>query len=239
MKKSKPASKPKSQKNKATQWLNDIVFIVVVVLLIRAFIVQAYRIPTGSMEDSLLVGDHLFACKFLYGITIPFAQAKLFEFRLPKQKEIVIFRYPFERKDFVKRCIANAGDVVEIKDKKVYVNNKLLTEPYTKFDDPTTYEKLQLDDYSQYQRIWEKAGFMNGGGYIRDNFGPVKVPKDCIFVMGDNRDNSFDSRFWGPLNKKWLLGKSLILYFSWNPKPPLYKIWEKVRWKRIGKIVWY
>lgn len=237
MKQPKPA-KPKKQQSKSIQWLKDIVFIVVVVLLIRTFIVQAYRIPTGSMEDSLLIGDHLFACKFLYGIHIPSTDTRLLKFHDPKYKEIVIFRYPYERKDFVKRCIAVEGDVVEIVNKKVYVNNKLLTEPYTKFEDPAVYEKLKIDQ-SQYQWTWEKTGFMNAGGNVRDNFGPVKVPKNCIFVMGDNRDASFDSRFWGPLNKKWLLGKSLILYFSWDSQPPLYKIWKKIRWNRFGKIVWH
>ncbi|MDD5528562.1 MAG: signal peptidase I [bacterium] len=237
MKKTNTDNRQKNNKNAPNQWIKDWAYVIIAVVLIRAFIVSAYRIPSGSMEDSLLIGDHLFACKFLYGIRIPFTDTRIFKFHDPKYKEIVIFRYPYERKDFVKRCIATAGDIVEIKDKKVYVNNELLEEHYTKFDDPTVYEKLQLEPY-QYQKIWEKSGFMNGGGNVRDNFGPVKVPEDCIFVMGDNRDASFDSRFWGPLNKRYLLGKSLILYFSWDKNPPLYKIWKKIRWNRIGIIVW-
>ncbi|MDD5528563.1 MAG: signal peptidase I [bacterium] len=230
-----PNSTIKNQKS--NQWLKDIVFIGVTVFLIRACVVEAYRVPTGSMENTILIGDQLFGCKFLYGIKIPFTNTRILEFRKPKSKEIVIFKAPYERRKLVKRCIGTEGDIIEIKNKSVYVNNKLLDEPYTKHIDPTTYEGLQLDN-TNYQKIWEKTGFMRCGGEIRDNFGPVKVPKDCIFVMGDNRDDSFDSRFWGPLNKCYLLGKTLIIHFSWNPDPPLYKIWEKIRWNRMGRILW-
>ncbi len=221
-------------------WVKDIVFVLVAVFLIRAFVIKAYRIPTGSMEQTLLVGDHLFACTFLYGLHIPFTNKKIFEIRKPKRGDIIVFRFPYERKDFVKRCIAIEGDIVEIRNKQTYVNNRLLYEPYVCNGDPGIYEKLIIPGNS-YQKAWERGEFRNVGGMARDNFGPIKVPPNHLFMMGDNRDYSFDSRFWGPLEKKWIRAKVLIVHFSWNPKPPLYKmlhkIWKKVRWKRIGIIV--
>ncbi|MBI4722632.1 MAG: signal peptidase I [Candidatus Stahlbacteria bacterium] len=226
------------KKSKMRKWVEDIVFIVCAVLLIRAFIVQAYRIPSGSMEPTLLIGDQLFACKFFYGIKIPFTDKRILEVREPRQGDIVIFRYPYERKDFVKRCIAVEGDAVEIKDKSLYVNNKLTTDSYAYFGDPTLYPKLpDLPPSFEYQRAWEQNEFKNAVRMVRDNFGPVRVPANCIFVMGDNRDFSYDGRYWGPLNKKWLLGKPLLIHFSWDSKPPLYKIWQKVRWQRMGRII--
>lgn len=224
------------KKSKLRKWVEDMVFIVVAVLLIRAFVVQAYRIPSGSMEPTLLIGDHLFACKFFYGIKLPFTDKRILEIREPRPGDIVIFRYPYERKDMVKRCIAVEGDVVEIKNKKVYVNNKLIDDPHAYFGDSRIFPKLNIP-HSDYQRAWEHSEFRNAMSFVRDNFGPVKIPPSSIFVMGDNRDYSYDSRCWGPLHKKWLLGNALILYFSWNSKPPLYKIWKKVRWKRIGRII--
>ncbi|MCK4307408.1 signal peptidase I [candidate division WOR-3 bacterium] len=226
----------KKKKSKLRGWIEDLIFVVVAVLLIRAYVIQAYRIPTGSMERTLLVGDHLFACKFLYGIRIPFTDKRILEFREPRRGDIIVFRFPYERKDFVKRCIAVEGDIVEIKDKQAYVNNRLLYEPYTHHGDPGNYARLEIPEF-EYQRAWVRGEFRNAGAMIRDNFGPVRVPNGCMFMIGDNRDFSFDSRFWGPLEKKWIRGKVLVLYFSWNKEPPLYKIWKKVRWKRIGNIV--
>lgn len=228
------ASKPDS--SKFLRWVKDIIFIVAVVFITKAFVLQAYYVPTPSMEKTVLVGDRLFSCQFFYGIKIPFTNIKLIKVREPRQKEIVIFRSPFERLNLVKRCIGVEGDVVEIRNKKAYVNNKLLNEPYIQFKDPTVYEGVSVE-IPEYQNLWEHSGFINCRD-VRDNFGPVKVPEGYIFVMGDNRDDSFDSRFWGPLHKKWLLGKSLILFFSLNSDVPFYKIWQKVRWNRIGKIVW-
>lgn len=224
------------KKSKIRKWIEDLVFVVVAVLLIRAFIVQAYRIPSGSMEPTLLIGDHLFACKFFYGIRIPFTDTRMLEFREPRPGDIIIFRYPYERKDMIKRCIAVEGDIIEIKDKRVYVNNKLFPDSHAYFGDSHILPRLEIPQF-EYQRAWERSEFRAVINVMRDNFGPVRVPSNHIFVMGDNRDYSFDSRCWGPLHKKWVLGNALVLYFSWNSKPPLHKIWQKVRWKRIGKIV--
>ena len=178
-------------------WLKDIAIAVILALFIRTFIVQAFKIPSGSMIPTLLIGDHILVCKFYY---------KLFK---PKRGDIIVFKYPQDtHKDFIKRVIGLPGEVIMIKNKKVYINGKPLDEPYVVYSkNPSFYLPM------------------------RDNFGPVKIPKDSYFMMGDNRDKSLDSRFWGFLPKDLILGKALIIYWSWDPKN------HRVRWGRIGKII--
>ena len=196
---------PKSQ---AREWAEAIVIALVLALFIRTFIVQAYKIPSGSMEDTLLVGDHLLVNKFLYGTRIPFTDKKILAIREPARGDIIVFKYPNnENVDYIKRVIGLPGDVVEVKDKKVYVNGKKLDEPYTVFKDKDIIpRKLQP----------------------RDNYGPVTVPEDSLFMMGDNRDRSYDSRFWGFVRLEKIQGKAFIIYWSWDGDDS----W--VRWDRIG-----
>ena len=194
--------------------------------ILMFFVIQAFKIPSGSMRMTLVEGDHLFVNKFIYGIHVPFTKGKRIElFRKVKQKDIIIFTCPPEalsaeekkkgiKKDFIKRAIALGGDTVEIMDKKVYVNGNLLEEPYTDFVDSFIYRKFEFfKTKEEYQKAWEQGTFVNLP--IRDNFGPVKVPEEYYFVMGDNRDRSFDSRFWGPLPDRNLKGEALLLY--WPP----------------------
>ncbi|NPB04681.1 MAG: signal peptidase I [Thermotogae bacterium] len=201
------------------------------VLLIRTFLLQAYVIPTGSMEDTFLPGDFLFVFKPVYGITIPLTNIKLPKRVFPKRKETVVFRFPYEPKDYIKRTIALPGDTVEIINKKLYINGRPIREPYAVFKDDSIIEWPYEIPPRQFQRIWENGGFMNTP-WVRDNFGPVVVPPGHIFVMGDNRDFSWDSRFWGPLDVKFLRGRPLIIYFSWDPNRKI------IRFKRILKVVW-
>jgi signal peptidase I len=227
----------KKKKTKLRKWIEDIAFIVIAVLLIRACVVQAYRIPSGSMESTLLVGDQLFASKFFYGIKIPFTDnTRIFKIRDPRPGDVIIFRSPFERKDMVKRCIAVEGDIVQIRNKMLFVNGKLFDDRRAEFGDPTTYQGLTIPQHD-YQRAWEHSEFKNAVRAVRDNFGPVRVPPGHIMAMGDNRDYSYDSRCWGPLHKRWLLGKAMIIHFSWDREPPLYKIWKKVRWNRMLTLI--
>jgi signal peptidase I len=245
--------------------------------IIRPFIVQAFRIPSGSMEDTLLVGDFLLVNKFIYGAKspdkIPFTSVDVPYFTLPalmspKQGDIIVFKAPHEPdKDFIKRCIGVPGQTIEIKDKAIYINNEKMKDPP---------KSKHITNYS----IPKSAG-------LRDNFGPARVPakgdtlrlknlneyehemlrmyleyegrtlsrrddeftldgqsissyvmdQDCYFMMGDNRDNSRDSRFWGWLPKKDIRGKALILYWSWNSDAPLYDIFHKIRWGRIAWLI--
>jgi len=234
-----PMSSSKGSKLKGQ--VESIIWTVIVVLLIRAFLVQAYEIPSGSMENTLLPGDFLLAAKFIYGIEIPYTRIKFLDFYKPKRKSIVIFPFPIDmRRDFVKRCIGLPGDTIEIINKVVYVNGKKLDEPYAIHLDPRIYPPVfETRDplaRKKFQEAWEKRRFINEKR-VRDNFGPIVVPEGHIFVMGDNRDNSHDSRFWGPVPIKLVKGAPLIIYFSFNSKAPWNKFWKKIRWDRLLKIV--
>lgn len=219
--------------------------VIIVVLVLRAIFVEAYVIPTGSMEKTLLIGDALLVNRFIYGIKFPYTQFALIPGRMPNRGEIIVFKYPFENKDFVKRCVAVAGDTVQIINKVLYINGKKIEESYKYHKDTQIIPGLPRED-ALYQKSWENAKLADLYGiYVRDNFGPVVVPKDCVMAMGDNRDNSLDSRFWGPLHKKYLKGKPLFIYFSFNPggeAANLFDIlkfwrWRAIRLGRIGRII--
>jgi signal peptidase I len=165
---------------------------VLLALFIRTFVVQAFKIPSGSMEPTLLVGDHILVNKFIYGVKIPFIHTTLIPISSPKRGDVVVFIYPVDKsKDFIKRVIGLPGDTVEIKDNKIIINGKI-------YDD--------------------KHGFYAEPREGKGNLGPserFKVPKDHVFVMGDNRDHSYDSRFWGYVPVNTIKGKAFIIYWSW------------------------
>ena len=196
-------------------YLQPIFIAVLIALFIRAFVVQAFKIPSGSMEPTLLVGDYLMVNKFIYGIRIPYTDVKFFQFKKPQRGEVIVFIFPLDpSKDFIKRVIGTEGEKVEIIHNKVYINDRLMDDPWGHF---------VTDDFprSFIQRM--------------ENFGPVVVPKDSLFVLGDNRDNSEDGRFWGFLNVNAVLGKAFIIYFSWDWNSG--NLIHKVRWSRIGKLI--
>ena len=164
---------------------------------------------------------------------------------MPRRGEIVVFRYPFENRDFVKRCVAVQGDTVQIINKVLYVNGVAEDEPYVRHTEKTIIRGV-IAESRAYQDKWEKAQLGDLIGLqARDNFGPVVVPQDCIFTMGDNRDNSADSRFWGPLHKRYLKGRPLFIYFSFDPGGEVtnffevFKVWQwkSIRLKRIGEVI--
>ena len=167
------------------------------------------------MEPTLQVGDHILVSKFIFGIKIPFTDMKLMEFKKPKRGDIIVFIYPKDRsKDFIKRVIGTEGEKIEITRKKIYVNDKLIDDPWGYYD-----EKSELMRYLQ----------------PIEKFGPVVVPKDSLFVLGDNRDNSQDSRFWGFVNIHAVRGKAFIIYFSWDGYAQ--NLLDKIRWVRFGKLI--
>lgn len=210
---------------------------IVVFFVIRPFFLQAYRIPSGSMEDTLLPGDFLFVFKPIFGFEIPYTEIKFFQFIKPKRGDIIVFRYPIDpSKDFVKRVIGLEGDTIKIRDKRVYVNGKLLIEEYAIHKDeriiksPYNLESKVFIEY--FQKEWERRVFVDDIN-IRDNFGPIVVPPKTYFVMGDNRDYSSDSRFFGPVPEKYLKGIPFFIYFSWDGSVPFYKIFKSIRWNRL------
>jgi len=188
--------------NVTREWVNTGLVAVALAWAIMSFIIQAFKIPSGSMMDTLKIGDHIFVNKFIYGIHIPFSNKYFFPLQEPRRGEIVVFRFPLDpRKDFIKRCIGVPGDIVEIKDKKVYINGKLQEEPYAIHTD---------------EKVYPNSKHLPSMYRDRDNLGPIVVPKNSFLMMGDNRDHSYDSRFWGPLERGYIKGKALLLY--WPPK---------------------
>ena len=193
------------KKSVIREYAEIIVLAVTLALFVRTFFVQAFRIPSESMEDTLLVGDFLFANKFLYGAKLPFVTKRLPAIRDPEPGDIIIFKYPGDEKtDYIKRCVAVAGQSVELIGDQLLVDGVEQPEEYTKYVFGPRPER---------------------------KFGPYTVPEGHIFMMGDNRDNSADSRAWGPLNMDLITGKAMFIYFSWNPKA------HSVRFSRIGNII--
>jgi signal peptidase I len=203
-KKNEPVVKKKSA---LRENIEAILIAIVLALFIRTFIVQAFKIPSGSMQNTLLIGDHILVNKFIYGVKLPFVDTTLIPISNPKRGDIVVFKFPEDpSKDFIKRVVGVAGDVVQERNKQVFVNGKPDQDKFAIHSDPHIIPQ-------------------------RDNFGPVKVPAHSIFVMGDNRDNSYDSRFWGFVNLRAVQGKAFIIYWSWNNED------FGVRWNRFGKIL--
>jgi signal peptidase I len=223
------------------EWSESIIWAAVMALVIRSLLIQAFRIPSGSMEDTLLVGDFLMVNKFIYGTKIPFTDRVILPgIRAPRAGDIVVFKYPLDGRDFIKRCVAVAGDTVEVRGGDLLVNGCRPDEPYAIHQawERTPAQGGERFWKPDYQQAWEERKFVQIG-WVRDNFGPVAVPEGSIFVMGDNRDNSLDSRFWGPLPLEMLRGRALFIYWSWNSDngEPFWKLWSKIRFGRLGDLI--
>lgn len=201
-----------NKKSVVREYGEAFLYAIILALVIRTFVVQAFKIPSGSMIPSLLVGDHILVNKFIYGIKIPFTDIEVFSFEEPQMGDIIVFKYPKdEKRDFIKRVVALPGERVEIRNKRVYIDGKLLKESYAIFN--------------------QEDSFLESSISNRDNYGPVTVPPGHLFMMGDNRDNSMDSRFWGFLEEKKIKGKAFLIYFSWESER------HRVRWNRLFKVL--
>ncbi len=217
-----PPSGETVRKGRLREYAEAFAVALLIALLVRALVVQAFKIPSGSMENTLLVGDHIFVNKFIYGYHIPSSRGRVFAYRTPERGDIIVFEFPEDpSKDFIKRVIAVPGDTVEIRDKGVYVNDRRIEEPYVRYADGSTVD-----------------GFVRS----RDNLPAVAVPPGKYFVLGDNRDRSYDSRFWGFVDADAIVGKALFIYFSidWGKEVRWYQVWryaEMVRWGRIGNLL--
>ncbi|HBA89246.1 MAG TPA: signal peptidase I [Geobacter sp.] len=205
------AAKPVKAKHIVREYAESILIAVLLAMVIRTFVVQAFKIPSGSMEDTLLIGDHLLVNKFIYGAKIPLTDTRILKIRDPRQGDVIVFEYPEDpSKDFIKRVVGVPGDVVEVKDKRVFVNGKLYANPHEVHKEQDTIPKE-----------------MNP----RDFKDPVKVPAESYFVMGDNRDRSYDSRFWGFVTKDKIKGLAFIKYWSWDKEK------FRVRLGNIGRLI--
>ncbi|MHB8232164.1 MAG: signal peptidase I [bacterium] len=191
--------------SKHTLWdyFKAIIIAIIIALIFRTFVVQAFKIPSGSMEPTLIPGDHILVNKFIYGIHIPFTKLDIPVSR-PKTGQVIVFKFPYAGKynlhrgiDFIKRVVGTPGDKIQIIDNRVYINNHIFKCKYP---------------------VWKSKKILPAYDSPRDNYGPIIVPPKELFVMGDNRDNSWDSRYWGFVPYKDIAGEAFMIYFSWNPK---------------------
>jgi signal peptidase I len=190
------------KKSMLREYFESIVIAVILALFIRTFVVQAFKIPTGSMEENLLIGDHLLVNKFIFGPAVSSVERTLLPLTTVKRDDVVVFKYPEEPdRDFIKRVIGLPGETVEVREKKVYINGKPLDEPFVHFLQPTA-TPSELHEITSFD--------------VRERYGPVTVPPNQYFVMGDNRDNSQDSRYWGFLPSDYIKGRALIIYWSYE-----------------------
>jgi signal peptidase I len=194
---------PSYKKSTAREYFESIVIAVILALFIRTFVVQAFKIPTGSMENNLLIGDHLLVNKFVYGSTVSGLEEKLLPIEPIRRGDVLVFKYPEEPdRDFIKRVIGLPGETIELRNKKVFVNGQPLDEPYVQFLEPPTDTQPGDADFADFD--------------VRRRYGPVTVPANHYFMMGDNRDNSQDSRYWGFLPRDYIKGKALMIYWSYE-----------------------
>ena len=198
------------QKTKSTfrEYAESILIAILLALFIRAFVVQAFKIPSGSMIPTLLVGDHILVNKFIFGARVPYSDHRLFSLTHPKRGDVVVFLEPRERqKDFIKRVIGLPGETIQVVNRRVYINGEPLDEKgYAYFSNPSQGREL-------------------------DYFGPLEIPEDSYFMMGDNRENSSDSRVWGPVSFSLIKGKAFFIYWSWDGPN------RRVQWGRLGHII--
>ena len=193
------------QKSTLREYFEALVTAVILALFVRTWVVQAFKIPTGSMENNLLIGDHLLVNKLVSGPSLTSFERMILPLREPKRGDVMVFKYPDEpERDFIKRVIGLPGDTLELRSKKVYINGQPLNEPYVHFLAPASegQEVTQFD--------------------VRERYGPVRIPDGQYFVMGDNRDNSQDSRYWGFLPRHYIKGKALMIYWSYDSGPEEY-----------------
>jgi signal peptidase I len=202
---------------KLGDYFKAVIIAILIALFVRTFVIQAFKIPSGSMEPTLIPGDHILVNKFIWGIHIPFTK-DIINVSHPKTGQVIVFKFPYAKKynlhpgiDFIKRVVGTPGDKIQIIDNRVYINNHLYDCKYAH---------------------WTSKKILPAYDSPRDNYGPITVPKDDLFVMGDNRDNSFDSRYWGFVPYKDVIGEAFMIYFSWNPKNHFH-----IYWNRFFKII--
>ena len=190
------------RKSSARESVESLVVAVILALFVRTFVFQAFKIPTGSMENNLLIGDHLLVNKFVFGPGVSSVERSLLPMGTIRRGDVVVFKYPVDpARDFIKRVIGLPGETLEVRSKKVYINGQALDEPYAHYiQHPTSPEEFRevtsLD--------------------VLEHYGPVVVPPDQYFMMGDNRDNSADSRIWGFLPREYIKGKAVVIYWSYE-----------------------
>jgi signal peptidase I len=232
---SEEARSHKQRKSFYKEWIEPFLIAAVIALFIRQFVVEAFKIPSGSMIPTLTIGDHLLVNKFIYGPRIPFTDKRIFTWDKPNRGEIIVFKYPEdEKKNFIKRVVGVPGDKIQIINGKLFINDQLV--PVMPAAGRETSENNPEPVFGEPRMFDEQLGTVTHRiQYLTDqsdkNFGPKLVPEDSVFVMGDNRDNSQDSRVWGFVKFEKILGRAFIIYWSWDGDG------RWVRWERIGNLI--
>jgi len=219
-------------------WMRSLGMALVLFLVIRTFLIEAFQIPSGSMERTLLAGDFLFVNKAVYGAQIPGTKARLPGYESPRRGDVIVFAYPRNPElNYVKRVIGVDGDSVEMLAGKLRVNGRPLVEPYVQRVDPR-------HDVSDAEFAWQREHFVGAPDDprrlhpTRDSWGPLVVPRGKFFVLGDNRDNSHDSRYWGFVDGQAVKGRPLVVYFSYDREAHDALPWlTDIRWRRLGSVV--
>ena len=206
------------KKSVPREYLESVVVAVILALFIRTFVVQAFKIPTGSMENNLLVGDHLLVNKFIFAPTVTAAEGEVLPIEPIRRGDVVVFKFPQDpERDFIKRVIGLPGETLEIRNKRVFIDGAPLDEPYVRFLQPPASGGAEATAYD-----------------VRERYGPVVVPADHYFVMGDNRDNSQDSRWWGFLPRSYVKGRALVIYWSFDEAAGApSNFFSRIRWNRL------
>jgi signal peptidase I len=208
------------------EYYEAILVAVIFALFVRTFVVQAFQVPSGSMEQTVLIGDHMLVNKFVYAPHGDNAFEKLLPYRAPRREDVFVFKFPDNPdRDFIKRVVGLPGDHIQEVDKTVSVNGTPFPTTHTYHTDPHTYAADE-----NLQEVYRK----------RDNFGPVQIPPDGYWAMGDNRDNSYDSRFWGPVPRDNIKGRALLVYWSYQAEPDSAE-WHGVADKvgRLAKVAFH
>lgn len=208
---SAPLAPPKATKSVVREYGQALLVALLLALFIRSFIVQAFKIPSGSMLPTLQIGDHILVNKFIYGVRLPILGSEVLAVGEPHRGDVIVFVYPEDpQKDFIKRVVGVGGDVIEVRSKRLTVNGQAVFDPHAHFAEGNSGREVSP----------------------RDNFGPYTVPAGNVFVMGDNRDRSYDSRFWGPVSLDKVKGKAFLIYWSWDGAD------RWARWERIGDLIY-
>ena len=211
------------KKSVIREYFESLVIAVVLALFIRTFVVQAFKIPTGSMEPNLLIGDHLLVNKLVFGPHSSGVERTLLPMSDIARGNVIVFKYPEDpERDFIKRVIGLPGEQIEVRRKRVYVNGRLLDEPYAHYIEEPPPVPAEIESGGNHQGL---------GGDPRENYGPVTVPPKHYFVMGDNRDNSQDSRYWGFLPRDYVKGRALVIYWSYEAETG--NLVTGTRWGRL------
>jgi len=214
-----PIDSVRRRKSVVREYVEAIAIAILLALVIRTLIVQAFTIPSGSMMDTLLVGDYILVNKFLFGPEVPLTDYRLPALRLPYRGDIIVFKYPQdEKRDFIKRIVGTPGDTVQVRGQQVLINGQALDEPYVRRN-PGALSHTSSPSFCGYAYACE----------------PLVVPADSYFVMGDNRDNSQDSRYWGFVKRDKIKGKAFLIYWSWDSDRHGDRYW--LRWWRLGHYI--